>query len=194
MIHIYCGDGKGKTTCAFGLALRAAGRGNQVIIAQFLKGADSGERFSIAKVPGVTLLEVPEEVKFSFMMNDEEKARPAPLRAGAGGGARAARAGECELVVLDECCAAVSTGLLPIKRVTDFLDGCPRELEVVLTGRDPAPELVERADYITEMRKVKHPLRSGASPPGRALSGKRGCAQAAPPNRFSGGGKGQICR
>ena len=75
MIHIYCGDGKGKTTCAFGLALRAAGRGNRVIIAQFLKGADSGERLSIAKVPGVTLLEVPEEVKFSFMMNDEEKAR-----------------------------------------------------------------------------------------------------------------------
>ena len=75
--------------------------------------------------------------------------------------ARAARAGECELVVLDECCAAVSTGLLPIKMVTDFLDGCPRELEVVLTGRDPAPELVERADYITEMRKVKHPFDQG---------------------------------
>ena len=162
MIHIYCGDGKGKTTCAFGLALRAAGRGNRVIIAQFLKGADSGERFSIAKVPGVTLLEVPEEVKFSFMMNDEEKARASSrFERELEEAARAARAGECERVVLDECSAAVSTGLLPIKRVTDFLDGCPRELEVVLTGRDPAPELVERADYITEMRKVKHPFDQG---------------------------------
>ena len=162
MIHIYCGDGKGKTTCAFGLALRAAGRGNRVIIAQFLKGADSGERLSIAKVPGVTLLEVPEEVKFSFMMNDEEKARASSrFERELDEAARAARAGECELVVLDECCAAVSTGLLPIKMVTDFMDGCPRELEVVLTGRDPAPELVERADYITEMRKVKHPFDQG---------------------------------
>ena len=103
MIHIYCGDGKGKTTCAFGLALRAAGRGNRVIIAQFLKGADSGERLSIAKVPGVTLLEVPEEVKFSFMMNDEEKARASSrFERELDEAARAARAGECELVVLDE--------------------------------------------------------------------------------------------
>lgn len=162
MIHIYCGDGKGKTTCAFGLALRAAGRGNRVIIAQFLKGADSGERFSIAKIPGVTLLDVPEEVKFSFLMSDGEKAEARErFQRELGEVVKAARAGECDLVVLDECCAAVSTGLLPIGMVTDFLDSCPRELEVVLTGRDPAPELVERADYITEMKKIKHPYDQG---------------------------------
>ena len=162
MIHIYCGDGKGKTTCAFGLALRAAGRGNRVVIAQFLKGADSGERFSIAKIPGVTLLEVPEEVKFSFMMNDGEKAEAqARFERELSEVIRLARAGECDLVVLDECCAAVTTGLLPVKMVTDFLDGCPKELEVVLTGRDPAPELVERADSITEMKKIKHPYDRG---------------------------------
>ena len=66
MIQIYCGDGKGKTTAAIGLAVRAAGRGNPVVIAQFLKSADSGERLILGKLSGVTLLEIPDEMKFVF--------------------------------------------------------------------------------------------------------------------------------
>ena len=73
MIQIYCGDGKGKTTAAMGLAVRAAGRGNPVVIAQFLKSADSGERLILGKLSGVTLLEIPDEMKFVFAMNEEEK-------------------------------------------------------------------------------------------------------------------------
>ncbi len=73
MIQIYCGDGKGKTTAAIGLAVRAAGRGNPVVIAQFLKSADSGERLILGKLSGVTLLEIPDEMKFVFAMNEEEK-------------------------------------------------------------------------------------------------------------------------
>ena len=73
MVHLYCGEGKGKTTAAMGLALRMAGRGRAVVIAQFLKGADSGERLALAQVPGVRLLEVPERVKFSFQLTPAER-------------------------------------------------------------------------------------------------------------------------
>ena len=68
MVHLYCGEGKGKTTAAMGLALRMAGRDREVVVAQFLKGSDSGERLALAQVPGVRLLEVPEKVKFSFRL------------------------------------------------------------------------------------------------------------------------------
>lgn len=162
MIHIYCGDGKGKTTCAFGLALRAAGRGRKVVIAQFLKSGDSGERDAIAHVPGVTLLPAPEQVKFTFLMNEEEKAACAvQLKRTLEQVAAQVKAGECGLAVLDECCGALSTGMLTEEEVLAFLDRCPPEAEVVLTGREPPRALLERAGYVTEMVKRKHPYDRG---------------------------------
>ena len=160
MLHLYCGNGKGKTTAAMGLALRAAGRGKRVIIAQFLKGADSGERFALAQLPQVTLLPVPDTVKFSFRMTEEERRAEARryqdllelIRQEAQG---------CFLLVLDEACAAVNTGLLPLEDLLACLDSL--ECEVVLTGRDPAPQLAERADYITSMEAVRHPFEQGIS-------------------------------
>lgn len=160
MLHLYCGNGKGKTTAAMGLALRAAGRGKRVVIAQFLKGADSGERFALAQLPQVTLLPVPDTVKFSFRMTEEERRAEArryqdlleQIRREAPG---------CFLLVLDEACAAVNTGLLPLEDLLSCLDSL--ECEVVLTGRDPAPQLAERADYITSMEAVRHPFEQGIS-------------------------------
>lgn len=160
MLHLYCGNGKGKTTAAMGLALRAAGRGKRVVIAQFLKGADSGERFALAQLPQVTLLPVPDTVKFSFRMTEEERRAEArryqdlleQIRQEAQG---------CFLLVLDEACAAVNTGLLPLEDLLSCLDSL--ECEVVLTGRDPAPQLAERADYITSMEAVRHPFEQGIS-------------------------------
>lgn len=160
MLHLYCGNGKGKTTAAMGLALRAAGRGKRVVIAQFLKGADSGERFALAQLPQVTLLPVPDTVKFSFRMTEEERRAEARryqdllelIRQEAQG---------CFLLVLDEACAAVNTGLLPLEDLLSCLDSL--ECEVVLTGRDPAPQLAERADYITSMEAVRHPFEQGIS-------------------------------
>jgi len=73
MIHLYCGDGKGKTTAAMGLALRMAGREQAVVVAQFLKGGESGERKALALLPGVTLLPVPEQVPFTVQMTREER-------------------------------------------------------------------------------------------------------------------------
>lgn len=161
-VHLYTGDGKGKTTCAMGLALRAAGHGKRVVIAQFLKDGRSGERLAFARFPNVKLLPVPERTKFVFAMTAAEKEEAAE---DARGMLRAAERlmGDCDLLVLDEVCAAVSTGLLSPGEVADLLDGRPGALEVVLTGRDPAPELLSRADYVTEMQKRKHPLDRGAA-------------------------------
>lgn len=162
MIHLYWGNGKGKTTSAMGLALRAAGRGKKVVIAQFLKGADSGERLALALLPGVTLLPVPEKMSFFPAMNEKEKAEAASqsslLLSQA---AELVAKGACDFLVLDEICVALSLGLLPLEAITRLIDAGPAELELVLTGREACRALMHRADYITEMKNHRHPYDSG---------------------------------
>ncbi|MCD7929601.1 MAG: cob(I)yrinic acid a,c-diamide adenosyltransferase [Clostridiales bacterium] len=162
MVHIYCGDGKGKTTAAMGLALRGAGRGLGVVVAQFLKGEDTGERRALAHVPGVVLLPLPEQVKFSFQMDEADRREAAERFAALCDQCQElAAAREARMVILDEVCAAVNTGLLPLERVLALLDAVPPETEMVLTGRDPHPALLDRADYVTEMKKIRHPYEKG---------------------------------
>ena len=164
MMHICCGDGKGKTTAAMGMALRMAGRGRKVLVAQFCKGADSGERTALGFVPGVTLLPAPEQVKFTFLMNGEDKEREREryrtLLMEIGG---RLENGTPDMLALDEICAALNADLVELPAVLDLLDLCARrEVETVLTGRNPPAELVERAHYITRMEKVRHPYDQGA--------------------------------
>ena len=162
MIHIYCGDGKGKTTCAMGLAVRAAGHGRRVVVAQFLKGSNSGERAVLEALPTVDCRPVPETIKFVFQMDEAEKAQArAQMTAAFSQAADAAQ--ESDLLVLDELCGAISTGMVPLEPVLAVLDSRPENLEVVITGRDPDPALLERADYVTEMRKIKHPFDRGVN-------------------------------
>lgn len=162
MVHLYLGDGKGKTTCAMGLALRAAGRDKRVVIAQFLKSENSGERTAFRRFANVTLLPIPDRVKFTFAMSGEEK-KAAAEHAGRLLAAAEGLMTGCDLLVLDEICAAVHTGLLTPEQVMNLLDRRPQPLEIVLTGRDPVPEFYERADYITEMVKRKHPYDQGVA-------------------------------
>lgn len=160
MIHLYCGDGKGKTTAAMGLALRMAGRGRKVVIAQFLKGADSGERYALAQLPQVTLLPVPDQVKFSFAMTPEEQQAERERYAGMLEQLlRLCTDPELGLLVLDEACAGVNTGLVCLEGLLSILE-CT-QAEVVLTGRDPVPQLRARADYITQFQKARHPYDQG---------------------------------
>ena len=162
LIHIYCGEGKGKTTAAVGLAVRHAGFGGKVVLAQFLKDGTSSECRALSKLENVTMLAANPCGKFSFQMTEEEKQEcgAAIRRTFAAATGFAVREG-ATLLVLDEVCAAVSGGFLSEEELIAFLDGKPDDLEVVLTGRNPSEGLQARADYITEMVKRRHPFDKG---------------------------------
>lgn len=162
LVHLYCGEGKGKTTAAVGLSVRCAGRGGKVVFAQFLKDGTSGECRVLARLPEVTLLAANPVGKFSFRMTDEEKRQTAEAlsRTFAAATGFAVRE-QAHLLVLDEVCAAISCGFLDEKNVTDFLESRPDTLEVVLTGRNPSETLQAHADYITEMTMRRHPYEKG---------------------------------
>ena len=160
MIHLYCGDGKGKTTAALGLVIRHAGAGGKAVVAQFLKSLPTGELATLDK------LSVPvyrNDLPHGFFpnMNDEMKKSVREMHDQTlAEVTRLARAGECTLLVLDELCAALSLGLIDRENVLSLLDE-HGDAELVITGRDPDPALIERADYITEMKLIKHPYDKG---------------------------------
>lgn len=162
LIHIYCGDGKGKTTAATGLAVRAAGAGRKVLIARFLKNNHSAELCSLEKLPGITLLPIQKE--FGFIRSRENpvwKDAKEYYSAYYETAVEKAAKEQYDLLVMDEINAAVNLGIVEEEQVTEFLKNKPEKLEVVLTGRNPAPALVELADYVSEIVKRKHPFDRG---------------------------------
>lgn len=161
LVQIYYGDGKGKTTAAFGLAFRCAGWGRKVVIAQFLKSRACGEVMAAERFPELTVLRTKEIHKFTFQMNEEEKAATARNCQDLFRQATAlAVEQQARLLVMDEVIDA-ARGLLPMDELCAFLDNKPEELEVVMTGHSLPQELADRADYITLVRKEKHPYDKG---------------------------------
>ena len=160
MIHLYVGDGKGKTTAAVGLCVRMAGTGGRVVFAQFLKDARSHEREILARLPEVTLVPVPERVKFTARMTPEERAGAAAFWAQTLETAFAL-AQDAALLVLDEALDAARKGFFPKERLLRLLGARPRGLEVVVTGHAPDPALLAAADYVTIMKNGKHPYEKG---------------------------------
>ncbi len=162
LIHIYCGDGKGKTTAAMGLALRCSGHGNKVLIVQFLKNRDTGELKSLALLPGVEVLRGKETPKFTFQMTADEKIRVLKEHEALFEQMREkCSAGEIDLLILDEIIGACDKGLFEEKMLIDFLKKKAPEMEVVLTGRNPSPELLKMGDYVSEICKRCHPFDKG---------------------------------
>ena len=162
LTHIYCGDGKGKTTAAVGLAVRCAGRGNKVLLVQFLKSRDSGELYSLAKLPDIEVMRGKESKKFTFQMNAEEKQLLlAEHNRMFDRVLTKISEGNYALLVLDEVIGAVNAKVFDENRLTEFLLHKPENLEVVMTGRNPSAKLIELADYVSEVRKVKHPMDRG---------------------------------
>ena len=162
-IIVYTGDGKGKTTAALGMAFRAVGRGWKVLMVQFMKGTWHYAELDTAKRLAPDFEIVPMGMGFYRILDDhhtETEHRDAALAA-----LQFARekmlAGEYDLLILDEVNNSVSTGLLPLDAVLDFLDAKPADFNVVLTGRAAAQELIDRADIVTEMREIKHPYQKG---------------------------------
>ena len=162
MLQIYCGNGKGKTTAAFGQGLRAAGRGKRVVIAQFLKSADSGERFAMEFVPRVLLLPVPDHLKFVSQMDTVERAE-CEFLCGKLLKDAADLAERDGVVILDEVLDALELKLISYDDLSECLDALPVGCEAILTGRAAPEKLMQRADYVTECVKHKHPFDNGAA-------------------------------
>ncbi|MBS6518081.1 MAG: cob(I)yrinic acid a,c-diamide adenosyltransferase [Clostridium sp.] len=165
-VHIYCGDGKGKTTAAVGLAVRMQGCGYPVVIARFLKTDDSGEVRTLEKLPGITVIPCRKSFGFTWQMTAEQKKEAAcyytELFEEAVSLAREACAGkEQALLILDEIVAAAGNRFVEEERVVDFLKKRPYNLEIVLTGRNPSDRMIETADYVSEILCRKHPFEKG---------------------------------
>lgn len=162
LIHIYCGDGKGKTTAAVGLSVRCAGGGGKVLFFQFMKGNTSGERNVLAQLENVDLIDGYEQLKFVWNMTDEEKNHAAEYYEKKFDEITKKACGEAyDMLVMDEIISAVNCRFLPLPVLCDFLKNKPSGLEVILTGREPSEELVKIADYVSEIKKVKHPFDKG---------------------------------
>lgn len=159
LVHLYTGDGKGKTSAAVGLAVRAAGRGLRVWFVQLMKGRPSGEIPVLEQLDGITLRRGGTE-KFFFQMTEEEAAAVRREQNALLEEARQHWA-ETDVLILDEALSAVTTGLLEEALLKDLVLQKPQGLEIVLTGRDPRPWMLEAADYVTEMVKRKHPFDRG---------------------------------
>ncbi|MBT9775946.1 cob(I)yrinic acid a,c-diamide adenosyltransferase [Clostridium sp. MCC353] len=163
-VQVYCGDGKGKTTASIGLCVRAAGRGKQVVIARFLKTDDSGEVGILKQIPGIRVLPCEKTFGFYFQMTEEDKREAADyygdLLEKAFSLAYNMKDG---LLVLDEIMAACNYKLVSEERLLTLLKGRPEDLEVVLTGRNPSEAVMEAADYISEIHKIKHPFDAGVA-------------------------------
>lgn len=164
LIHVYTGDGKGKTTAALGLALRAAGCGRTVLIIQFFKGRDSGELRSLAAIPNITVLRLKKDYGFFHMMNEESKTAVRKEHDALFTYAlKQAQLGACDLLILDEVISAYHYDAIDGERLTHFLVHKPEKLEVILTGRNAPQVFLDCADYVTEMSKRKHPFDQGIS-------------------------------
>lgn len=159
LTHVYCGDGKGKTTAAVGLGVRACGSGKRVLMAQFLKGNSSSELIVLRQLKNFSVLPAPASIKFTFQMTKHELEETAVLCGNLFCKAvSAVNAGDCDLLILDEVFGAVNCGLLDNGVLTDLIKNKPQNVELVLTGRDPKPDVLELADYVSEIKKVKHPF------------------------------------
>jgi len=166
LIHIYTGDGKGKTTAALGLSIRAYGRGLKVALFQFLKGTDTGE---------LRVLSMLDDGRYRIYRNQEitkfvKDMSPAELQQTQASiqklwdqAKKIGVAGDCDLLILDEIMAVVSLGLIPLEKLVKWLQHKPESLEVVLTGRNAPEELIALADYVSEIKAIKHPYEKGVT-------------------------------
>lgn len=162
LIHIYCGNGKGKTTTAMGLCTRAAGYGMKVLIYQFMKNNKTSERKILEQVENITFVDGLEVEKFSFLMTEEEKKERREFYLNQFRKVTAMAESEgYQMLFLDEIIYTIGAGLFDEAVLIQYLKNKPEHLEVIMTGQNPGCGLVELADYVSEIKKVKHPYDKG---------------------------------
>ncbi len=160
-IHVYTGNGKGKTTAAIGLAIRAAGAGFKVFIAQFLKSGEYSEHKSLLRFSDLIKLKQYGRGCFIYGNPDEQDIKFA--KKGLNELKDIISSGKYDLVILDEANIAVYYKLFTVEELIDVINMRPKNVEIVITGRKAHPKLIELADIVTEMKEIKHYYRKGVS-------------------------------
>lgn len=158
MVHIYCGDGKGKTTAAVGLAVRMAGAGNKVLFAQFFKDGSSSEIGLLKTIANLSVHHC-DTVKGRFVNLSEAQKQQAQQDYTAF--LRQLLSMECDALILDEAISSCNHGVIPEEELTSYLRQWGEKREIILTGRNPSENLLKCAHYVTEMKKIRHPFDDG---------------------------------
>ncbi len=158
-IHVYTGDGKGKTTAALGLAVRAAGAGLKVFFAQFLKSGNYSEHEALKRFSDV--IEVRQYGRGCFIRGEPQKEDIESATKGILEVKDVISSGKYDVVILDEANIAIYYGLIKLDQLIEILRNRPPHVEVVITGRNADPKLIEEADLVTEMREIKHYYKKG---------------------------------
>jgi len=159
LVHMYHGNGKGKTTAVMGLSVRALGHDNKVIICQFLKSCKTGEEIGLNKL-GVTILKDRSNPKFSWNMNAQEKSEYKKTQNILLDELKN-NIGKFDLIVLDEVLDAVNSGIITESEIIDIIKNKEEHQEFALTGRNPSEKLKEICDYVTFVQAQKHPYMKG---------------------------------
>lgn len=163
LIQVYTGDGKGKTSAAFGLAFRAVGRGFRVYIIQFMKGGfDYGELYAVKQLSNLKLKAFGSGRFITEKPPREEDVNLA--REALEFAERIIAKGDFDVVILDEANVAANLKLIRVDDIVRLAKNKPKHVELVFTGRNAPPEIIELADLVTEMKEIKHPFQKGIQP------------------------------
>ncbi|KPK43027.1 MAG: cob(I)yrinic acid a,c-diamide adenosyltransferase [Omnitrophica WOR_2 bacterium SM23_29] len=158
MIQVYTGDGKGKTTAALGLALRASGAGLKVYIGQFIKGSSYSELKALKKIPNIKI----EQYGSGCFIKDKPKQADIDLvRKGLKRVSQILVKRNYDLIILDEINVALYLGLLKVSEVTNLIKAAPKKTEIILTGRWAHPKVIRLANLVSEIKDVKHYYKKG---------------------------------
>ena len=163
LVHLYVGDGKGKTTAAIGLAVRFIGKGGRVAVFQFLKGRTTGELEPLQTLGARVQRAKCGQKFYSQMTGEEQRELRESHQACLAEAARLAAGGEAGLIVLDEVVDAVNLGVVELSDLLELLRHRDPGVEVVLTGRNPPSQLVDAVDYHTDFVCRKHPYQTGVA-------------------------------
>lgn len=159
LVHLYCGDGKGKTTAALGLTLRAAGTGMRILFVQFLKGSETGELNILKKIDNITVIRNDKDLGFVKNMTCDEVDTVRKMHnENIDRVIKIMESGGCDMLVLDEICAAYRLDVVDRERIKYIIDNKTDNMELVFTGREPDEIFIKSADYITEMKMIRHPF------------------------------------
>lgn len=162
-IQVYTGNGKGKTTAAVGLAVRAAGNGLRVFMVQFLKSSHTGELESAKKLePNFQIFRFEKKRGFFWTLNDEQKAElKVEIQEAFRFCSEALGENRCDVLIMDEIMGALSNNLVSKEQLLELLDRKPENVEIILTGRNVPQEIIDKADLVTEMKDIKHYFSKG---------------------------------